>query len=148
MRNHRYCYNILLAVVVFLVYLAMVLVKTFSPAAVLPHLSIPLVAAAVLAALLLEAYLAPKARRTLPERGIAALLAAATVALLPGMAGFVSGAAVGVLLAVGFVLCLVCDVLFASIRERLASGPATKAAPALSAALLFLAVQGFSGMIF
>lgn len=148
MRTQRYFYNVLLAAVTFLCCLAMVLVKTFSPASVLPHRSIPLLAAVTLAALALEAYLAPRARRKPADRLIAAVLAAATLALLPGMAGFVSGSDVWVLLAAAFAVCLLCDVLFASIRDRLASGPAAKAAPALSAALLFLAVQGFSGMLF
>lgn len=147
MRTNRYFYNVLLTAAAFLGCLAAVLVKTFSPASVLPHLSIPLVAAVDLLALALEAYVAPTARRSWADRVTGAALAAAALTLLPGMAGFVRGSAVGVLLGTAFVACLLCDVLFASIRDRLASGPAAKAAPAVSAFLLFLALQAFSGMI-
>ena len=147
MRTNRYARNVFLAAVAFLGCLAMVLTKTFEPAAVLPRPSIPLIAAADLLALLLEAYAAPEARRRPADRILSAVLAGATAALLPGMAGFVSGAQVWLLLAVAAVVCLVTDTLYASIRERLASGPAAPAAPAISALLLFLAVQGFSGMI-
>ena len=148
MRENRYFANFLLAIVAGLMVLGMVLLKTFVPAAVLLHLSIPTLCIPVLLALLLEAYLAPKATRGAVDHLVAAILGGATLALLPGMAGFVAGNTVWVVLAVGFVIFGVCDVLFASIRDRIASGPVAKAAPAVSAVLLYLAVQGFGGMIF
>lgn len=148
MRENRYFANVLLAILAGLMVLAMVLLKTFVPAAVLPHLSIPVLAIPVLLALLLEAYIAPKAVRGGVDYLVAAILGGAALALLPGMAGFVEGNTVWVVFAVGFVLFGVCDVLFATIRDRIASGPVAKAAPALSAVLLFLAIQGFGGMIF
>lgn len=148
MRQNRYFANILLAILAGLMVLAMILCKTFVPAAVLPHLSIPTLSIPVLLALLLEAYIAPKAVRGGVDHLIAAVLGGAALALLPGMAGFVEGNAVWVVFAVGFVTFGVGDVLFASIRDRIASGPVAKAAPAVSAVLLYLAVQGFGGMIF
>lgn len=148
MRNNRYFANFLLAILTGVGVLAMILCKTFQPAVVLPHLSIPLLCVPVLLALLLEAYIAPKAQRGPWDHLIAAILGGATLALLPGMAGFVEGTAVWAVLGVGVVVFALCDVLLSSIRDRLASGPVAKAAPALSAVLLYLAVQGFAGMIF
>lgn len=148
MRNNRYFANILLAILAGAGVLAMILFKTFIPAAVLPHISIPLLTIPVLLALALEAYMAPKALRRPADHLIAAILGGAALALLPGMAGFVEGRSVWVLLAAGIVIFGVLDVLFSSIRDRLSSGPVAKAAPLLSAALLYLAVQGFAGMIF
>lgn len=148
MRQNRYFANFLLAILAGLMVLAMILCKTFIPAAVLPHWSIPTFCIPVLLALLLEAYIAPEAARSPVDRLIAAILGGAALALLPGMAGFVEGNLVWAVFAAGFVVFGVCDVLFAAIRDRIASGPVAKAAPALSAVLLYLAVQGLSGMIF
>ena len=148
MRENRYFANFLLAILAGLMVLGMILLKTFVPAAVLPHPSIPTLCIPVLLALLLEAYMAPKAARGGVDRLVAAILGGAALALLPGMAGFVEGSIVWVYFAVGLVVFGLGDLLFSSIRDRLASGPAAKAAPALSAVLLYLAVQGFSGMLF
>lgn len=148
MRQNRYFANILLAILAGMIVLAMILVKTFVPAAVLPHLSIPALSIPVLLALLLEAYLAPKAVRGPVDHAVAAVLGGAALALLPGMAGFVTGNTVWVVFGVGAAVFLIGDVLFAAIRDRIASGPVAKAAPALSAVLLYLAVQGFGGMLF
>lgn len=148
MRQNRYFANILLAIVAGVLVLGMILLKTFTPAAVLPHWSIPTLCIPVLLALLLEAYIAPKAVRGPVDHVVAAILGGAALALLPGMAGLVEGTQVWVVFGVGAVLFLVADVLFAAIRDRIASGPVAKAAPAVSAVLLYLAVQGFGGMIF
>ena len=148
MRQNRYFANILLAILAGAGVLVMILCKTFDPAAVLPHLSIPLLCIPVLLALLLEAYIAPKAVRGPWDHVVAAILGGAALALLPGMAGFVEGNLVWAVFAAGLVVFGVCDVLFTTIRDRIASGPVAKAAPAVSAVLLYLAVQGFGGMIF
>lgn len=148
MRENRYFANILLAILTGAGVLGMILLKAFVPAAVLPHPSIPLFSTLVLLALLLEAYIAPKAARGGADRVIAAILGGAALALLPGMAGFVEGSGVWLYFAVGLVTFGVGDLLFSSIRDRLSSGPVAKAAPVLSAVLLGLAVQGFAGMLF
>ena len=148
MRENRYFANIVLAILTGAGVLGMILLKAFVPAVVLPHPSIPLFSTLVLLALLLEAYIAPKAARGGVDRLIAAILGGAALALLPGMAGFVEGRDVWIFFAVGLVTFGVGDLLFSSIRDRLSSGPVAKAAPAISTVLLGLAVQGFAGMLF
>ena len=143
MKNKTYILNTLLAVVLGLYLLVCVLVRTFAPAIILPKASIPNMVLLSLAALVLDHYVAPDAKRCyicIP------LLSAVAFGLLPFAACFV-GAMEAVRLAVlGGVTFTVCTWLFTSATDRLSSGPAAKAAPVVSAMGLYLAVQCLMGM--
>ena len=62
-RNRSLLLNVILAAVVGLACLCVLLWRTFAPATVLPELNVPVVTALSLAALVVERYLAPGARR-------------------------------------------------------------------------------------
>ena len=144
MKNNTYLLNTLLAVVLGCALLVAVLVHTFAPIMIIPQLNIPNMVLVSLAALLLDHYLAPGAKRCYICIPVLAVL---TFGLLPWAACFM-GAAEAVKLAVaGGVVFTVTTWLFTSIQDRLSSGPACKAAPVVSAFGLYLAVQCFAGIL-
>lgn len=144
MKNHTYLLNTLLAAVLGLALLVAVAVRAFAPIIIIPALDIPNMVLVSLAALLLNHYMAPGAKRCwccIP------LLSAVTFGLLPWAACFV-GAAEAVKLAIaGGIVFTVTAWLFTSIQDRLSSGPACKAAPVVSALGLYLAAQCFMGIL-
>lgn len=138
------CLNTLLAAVFGAVLLAMVVTRAFFPAVILPEANIPNLVLVSLAALLLAHYAAPGAKRCYLCCG---LLAAVTFGLLPYAAGFTTPMESLKLAAVGGIVFTATTWLFSSMMDRLRSGPAAKAAPALSALGLYLASQCLMGMI-
>lgn len=144
MKNKTYILNSLLAAVLGLMLLAAVLVRTFAPAIIIPALNIPNLVLISLIALLADHYLAPGASRCyicIP------VFSALTFGLLPYAACFVGLMEACKLAVVGCIVFTAVTWLFSSVQERLSSGPAAKAAPALSALGLYLASQCFAGMI-
>ena len=117
-RNRSLLLNVILAAVVGLACLCVLLWRTFAPATVLPELNVPVVTALSLAALVVERYLAPGARR----------------AWVP-------------LILLGGAVFAVTAMLYTSMADRLSSGPVCRAAPVLSAFLLFLAGQCLTGLL-
>lgn len=142
--KNTYRLNTFLAVVTGLVFLWYLVMDAFAPAAILPPLDLMLVSAISLVALVLEHYSGARVeKRNWPA---VVLLSGLTFALLPLAAGLLTGQE---LIRFALVSCLAFTVLtflFTAICDRLASGTAGKAAPALSAGVLFLAVQGCSGL--
>lgn len=138
-----YVLNTLLAGVVFLAALAGVLIRAFAPNIIIPGLNVPNMVLLSLAALLADHYLAKGADRCyvcIPA------LSAVTFGLLPWAAGFVT-AWDGLLLGlVGGVTFTVTTLLFSSMTDRLASGPARRFAPFVSALGLWLAAQCLTGI--
>ena len=144
MKKNTYLLNTLLAVVLGGALLIAVLVRTFAPIIIIPALDIPNMVLVSLAALLLDHYLAPGAKRCWI---CIRVLSVVTFGLLPFAACFV-GAAEAVKLAVlGGVVFTATAWLFTSIQDRLSSGPACKAAPVVSAFGLYLASQCFMGIL-
>lgn len=144
MKNHTYLLNTLLAAVLGLALLIAVLVRAFAPIIIIPQLNIPNMVLVSLAALLLDHYLAPGAKRCwicIP------VLSAAAFGLLPWAACFVGVAEAVKLAVVGGIVFTAAAWLFTSIQDRLSSGPACKAAPVVSAVGLYLAAQAFMGII-
>lgn len=144
MKNKSYILSTLLTVVVGIALAACVLVRTFAPAVVLPKLDLPNIALLSLLTLLADHYLAHGAKRCYLCIPVFAVL---TFGILPYAAGFadlLTALKVGL---VGGAEFTVLTLLYSTIQERLSSGPAAKAAPALSALGLYLAFQIFSGMI-
>ena len=142
MKQSAYFLNSLLSVVLGLALLGAVLVSTFLPAAVLPRLDIPAMTLVSLTALLAEYYLAPGAKRRYPT---VFLFSALTFGLLPPAAGM-AGAVLKTALTGGIVFTLVTG-LFTAMVSRISSGVPAKAAPVIGALGIFLAAQGFAGMI-
>lgn len=135
---------IFLAAVTGLVLLWYLVMDAFAPAAILPPLDVMLVSGISLVALVLECYSGPRTESR--NWALVAVLNAATFALLPLAAGLLTGQALVRFALVGCLVSTVLTFLFTAICDRLASGPAGKAAPLLCAGVLFLAVQGCSGL--
>ena len=144
MKEKTYTLNTMLIAVLGVSLLAAILVRTFAPIVIIPVLNIPNMVALSLAALLLDHYIAPGAKRCYI---CVALFSALAFGLLPWMACFVDSIAAVKIGVVGGVTFTVTTLLFSSIQERLSSGPAAKAAPFMSALGLFLAAQALSGII-
>ena len=144
MKNKTYFLNTILAAVLGLILLGAVMVRTFLPLVIIPEWSIPSMVLVSLAALLIDHYVAPGAKRCyicIPVFG------ALTFGLLPFCAGFAAGMEAVKLAILGGVTFTAVTWLFSAMEDRLSSGPAAKAAPILSAAGLYLALQCFIGIL-
>ena len=145
MRKNAYLGNILLAAVTAIAMLAAVLCRAFAPAAILPVLNIPNLLALCVIALVPEHYLARPDKA--PCIACAALLAAAVFALLPLAAGLVAADDLFLTARLGGVTYAAAKWLFDSVAQRLTSGPAGKAAAAVTGMGMILAGQAFAGML-
>ncbi len=144
MKENKYLLNTVLAIAVGIALLVCVLVRTFAPAAILPAMNVPNMVLLCLVALLIDHYLAKNAKRCyvcIP------LLSALTFGLLPWCASFVTGPEALRLALVGGIVFTLTTFLFSSMQDRLSSGPTAKAAPIMSALVLYLAAQCFAGWI-
>lgn len=144
MEKKTYTLNTLLAVVLGLTLLVAVLVRTFAPRMILPHLDVPNMVLLSLAALLADHYLAPGAKRCyicIP------VFSAVTFGLLPFAACFVGAGEALKLGLLGGLVFTVTTWLFSSMTDRISTGPAAKAAPLVSAIGLYLATQCFMSII-
>ena len=145
MKNKTYTLNTVLTAVLTAVLAAMVALRAFAPQIILPIFDIPTLTAISLAALVLDHYLAPAAKRCyicIP------VFAALSFGLLPLAAGLVTAASALGLAVTGCVIFTLCTFVFTSVQDRLSSGPAAKAAPIMSALGIWLAVQAFAGIGF
>lgn len=144
MNKKTYTLNTLLAVVLGIALLACVLVRTFAPRMILPQLDIPNMTIVSLAALLLDHYLAPGAKRCyicIP------VFSAITFGLLPFAACLVGAGEALRLAVLGAAVFTAVTWLFTSMMDRLSSGPEAVFAPVFSALGLYLAVQCFMGIL-
>lgn len=142
MKDRAYLLNTLLAVVLGVALLAILLVRAFLPHLIIPRASIPNLMLLSLVVLLLDHYLARGARRCyicIP------LFALVSFGLLPWVAGYAPAYAIRTAL-VGAAVFTLATLLFTTICDRLSSGPASKAAPLISALGLYLASQCLAGM--
>lgn len=143
MKKNTYTLNTVLAFVLGAVLLVYVLVRTFAPRMILPELDVPNLVLISLAALVLDHYLAPGAKRCyvcIP------VFSALTFGLL-SFAAFLGIAEALRLTVLGGIVFTAVTWLFSSMTDRLSTGPAAKAAPVVSALGLYLAVQCFMGII-
>lgn len=143
MKNKTYLLNTLLAVVLGVWLLVCVVVKTFAPAVILPRLDVPNLVLISLAALLLDHFIAPGAKRCYICIPVFSVI---TFALLPLAVGLVTIIDACKLALLGGVVFTVTTWLFSSMVNRMASGKASKAAAVVSALGLYLAAQVFLGM--
>lgn len=143
MNNKKYALNTFLALILGIILLAMVIIRTFSPAVILPEANIPNLVLVSLIALVLDHYLTPGAQRCY-------ICIPAFSAICFGLFSFVSayatlGEAVKLAIAGGIVF-TVTTWVFTAIQERLSSGPAAKASAFFSAVSLYMAAQCFVGI--
>lgn len=144
MKQNHYFLNTALAVGLGIACTIAVLVRTFTPAALIPGLDIPNVVALSLVALVADHYVARGAKRCyicIP------VFSAITFGLLPFCAGFASGLEALKLAILGGAVFTATTWLFTSLQDRLSTGPIAKLAPILSALGLYLAAQCFAGLI-
>ena len=145
MKNKTYTLNTVLTAVLTAVLAVMVALRAFAPQIILPVFDIPTLTAISLAALVLDHYLAPNAKRCwicIP------VFAALSFGVLPMVAGLVQVENAMGLMVNGCVIFTVTTFVFTSIQDRLSSGPAAKLAPIMSAIGIWLAVQAFAGIGF
>ena len=145
MKNKTYTLNTVLNVVLTAVLAVMVVLRTVSPQLILMQFDIVSITGISLAALVLDHYLAPNAKRCyvcIP------IFAALSFGILPFAAGMVAVKYLLGLALTGAVVFTVCTFVFTSIQDRLSSGPAAKLAPIMSAFGIWLAVQAFAGIGF
>ena len=137
---------ITLCLVLLLAGLGAVIARTFVPNVVLPRLTVPAFAALSLLALALEAAAFGEKRRQWVASFVEAAVAFGLLPLCAGLVADVSAAFRAA--ALGAVVYLVCEILFHSILDRLASGAVkgNRAVPFLAGLLLWLASQIFAGM--
>ena len=143
MDKKTYTLHTLLAVVLGAALLAFVLVRTFLPNFIIPELDIPNMVLISLAALVLDHYLAPGAKRCyicIP------VFSAITFGLLPFAACFVGAMEALKLGVYGGIVFTATTWVYSSIQDRISSGPAAKAAPLVSAFGVYLAIQALMGM--
>lgn len=135
--------GILLAGVTGIALLAAVALRTFVPRLILPRFDGPTVILLSLAALVLDHYLGGSRHdyRLIP------LYAALIFGLFPFSACFLSPIDALWSALLGAVVFTVATFLFDSMTDRLASGPAAKAAPFISAFGLYLAAQCLMGIV-
>ena len=143
MKENKYFLNTALAAVVGVAVLACVLIRTFAPTVVLPVPDVPNVVLLSLLALVADHYIAPGAKRCwlcIP------VLGGLTFGLLVYLGGFLTGLEALKLGVLGGGIFTAVTWLYTSIQDRLSTGPAAKAAPVMSALVLYLASQVFMGM--
>ena len=143
MKNKTYTLNTVLAVLLGATLLVCVLIRTFAPRIIMPHLDVVNMTLISLAALVVDHYLAPNAKRCyicIP------VFSAITFGLLPFAACFVGALEAVKLGVVGAIVFTATTWMYTSIQDRLSTGPAAKAAAFFSAVSLYLASQIFMGM--
>ena len=143
MKNKTYTLNTVLAVLLGAALLVCVLVRTFAPRIIMPHLDVVNMTLISLAALVVDHYLAPDAKRCyicIP------VFSAVTFGLLPFAACFVGGLEALKLGITGGIVFTVVTWLFSAMMDRISTGPVAKAAPFVSAFGLYLAIQALMGM--
>ena len=141
--NKRYFSNTALVAVLAVALAVCRVLRTCIPFGVLPELDIPNMVLLSGVALLLDHHFGGQRKNDL----WLFLFAAVTDGVLPVAAGFAQLTQSWKLALTGGVLFWVMSWIFGSIEDRLTTGPAAKAAPALSILGLYLAAQCFSGMI-
>lgn len=143
MEKKTYVLNVFLTVVIAVALMAMVIVRTFTPQIILPEFHVNNMVLVSLAALVLDHYAAPDAKRCYLCIPVFAALA---FGILPFAARFVGAMDAVKLAMMGAVVFTVMTWVFTSVKDRLSTGPVAKAAPVVSAVGLYLAVQCLMGM--
>ena len=147
MKNKTYTLSTVLIAVLTAVLAVMAALRAFSPQIILPIFDIPTVTAISLAALVLDHYLAPGAKRNWLAVAVFSFL---SFGILPWAAMLVPMVDLDALWLglTGCVIFTLCTFVFTSVQDRLSTGPAARFAPIMSALGIWLAVQAFAGIGF
>ena len=143
MKNKMYVLNTCLTGVLTAVFMGMVIVRTFTPQVILPQFSVTNMVLVSLVALVIDHYVAPNAKRCYICIPVFSALA---FGILPFATCFVGAVDALKLAVMGAVVFTVMTWVFTSVKDRLSTGPAAKAAPVVSALGLYLAIQCLMGM--
>ena len=141
MKKNAYFLNMILMVLSFGLCLWAMLVRTFAPSVLLPHISIPMLVLVSSAALVLEKWLGGEGER---EWIGCILLGGATFALLPVCADLNGDYGVVALFLVGAATFGLTTLLYTSMCERMRGGKLTAL---VNGGLLWLAAQFFQGIL-
>ena len=144
MKNNRYFLNTLLALVLFAVLTAGLIIRVVAPAAVLPTLNIPNMVLVSVIALFVEHLIAPNNPRCYICIPVLAIVA---FAVLPLMAGFACQHTFWKIGLVGGVVFTVTTFLFTSMVDRLQTGEKARGALLMGCMGIYLAAQCFAGII-
>lgn len=147
MNDKKYTLNTVLVAVFGLELLTLVLLRAFAPNVILPRFDLIHLVTVSLAALVIDHYLAPGAKRCYVCIPVFSFL---TFCILPWAAGLVPMVDLDALW-LGLTGCIVFTAaawVFTSIQDRLSTGPAARLAPVMSAIGIWLAIQAFAGMGF
>jgi hypothetical protein len=143
MKKNTYFLNTALAVVYGVAMVAEALVHAFLPRIILPQWNSSELVLVSLAALLIDHYMAPGAKRCY----ICIPVFSAIAFGLLSFAGYLGIAEALRIAVLGCVVFTATTWLFSSMVDRISSGPAAKAAPIVSAIGLYLAVQCLMGIV-
>lgn len=144
MKDNKYLLSVLFTLTLACVLLVCVIVKLFFPLVILPQWNIPNLVLLSLIPLVLHSYLGKPGK----ENYLALfLLSAVSCALLPWVTGWIAPAGMLSCALSGGAVFTATAWLYASLTDRLSSGPQAKAAPILGALGLYLAAQAFQGIL-
>lgn len=141
MKNNRLILNVALTATVGIAVAVCVVCRALLPYAVLPQLTLPTMALLSLVALTANAYLAPHAKPCYP---LSALVAAVCFGLFPWLGGFLVWTEAIKTGVIGGLLFLLLTVVYTSLQRR---APASRTAPLVYGFGLYLAAQGFMGIL-
>lgn len=144
MKENRYFVNIMHIGTISVWILCGVLVRTFLPRTVFPHISIPMLVLCSLIPMVIACRVGEKEKKNFAVSG---LLGGITFTVLPLCAGWDIGMPVWKLLLAGTVVFGMTDMLYSSMKLRINSGPCGRFAPETNALILYLASQCLQGLI-
>jgi len=144
MKNRNSVPNLSLVIVLTAALLVCRILRVCIPFAILPQLNIPNMVLLSGAALLLDHI---RSGRTKAPDFTMPILAALTFGLLPWLAGFAEVREIWKPALTGGVVFGLVAWIYNSMAERIATGPVAKSAPVFSVLGLYLAAQGFAGII-
>ena len=144
MKNTTFRLNSILTIVLGIVLFAGILLRVFAPIVILPSLDIPNIVLISLMTLLADNYVSKDHTRPYVWIWVLSTLA---FALLPWVAGFVSGVTVLKTAVVGGIVFTAVAWMFSSVQERIQSGKSTKVTLLVCAIGIYFAAQCFAGMI-
>lgn len=144
MKNKSYLLSVFFTVALTLVLLGCVIARLVYPMVILPQWSIPNLVALSAAVLVLEHYAVGECRKNYL---LVLVFACVSCALLPWAVGFILPLEMGKYALSGGLVFTATAWLFDSLQERLSSGPAAKAAPALGVLGIWLAAQALQGIL-
>lgn len=143
MKNKSYLLSVFFTAALTLVLLGCVIARLVYPMVILPQWNIPNLVALSALVLVLEHYAAGDSKKNYLALFLCSAL---SCGLLPWAVGYILPLEIGKYALSGGLVFTATAWLFESLRQRLSSGPAAKAAPVLGGLGLYLAAQALQGI--